>query len=53
MKWINIKTRLPKEGEWVLAYTRKQINFLFFDGKINEKIYWLCIEGDWNHEVTH
>ncbi len=50
MEWVNIENRLPKEGTWVLAFSRNQIEILFMDS--NQPVFWLK-NGDWDYEVTH
>jgi len=47
--WVSVKDRLPDDRIWILAFTRNQIQMLFYDSRDN----WLCVEGDWPHAVTH
>ena len=52
-QWVSVENRLPDEGTWVLAASRKQVEILFMDShEINGAPCWLQ-DGDYLELVTH
>lgn len=49
-KWVSVKDRLPKVGNWYLCYSDGQLEILFLDSA--NPVMWLQ-SGDWDFSVTH